>query len=168
LRKKALLAAGCLLLGAFVVSPTLAQDDEQAPQIRSGARVENPPSGQNIRVWVRRAYAEPRGYTNLNSRYSGRVSAHPVESYLRAGERRMEHCIDSAEHPEIERAPDLNGNHVIRARISVAGHEIQSIEMSEHPLSPVIERCMRAGFAQTRYHFPSSGRVIAVFYLRPR
>ena len=50
------------------------------------------------------ALIEPRGYTNLNTEYPGQVVAHPVESYLRAGERRMEHCIDSAPHPRTDEA----------------------------------------------------------------
>jgi len=167
-RARRLLVPAGLLCLALAVSPAIAQEaTPEAANIRSGARVANPPSGQHVSVTVRRAFLEPRGH-NLNRRYRGRVSSHPLERNLRTGQRRLEHCIDSAPHPALELSPDLNGSTVIRARIVIAGRQITSVTMSDSPISPVVEACLRAGFQQTRGHLPRSGRVIAVFYMRPR
>ena len=171
-RTRALLSLAGLLGLAFTVSAAIAhraiaQEGSTEAQVRSGARVANPPSGQNIRVQFRRAYVEPRNH-NLNRPYRGRVTSHPLERYLRTAERRIEHCLDSAPHPALALAPDLNGNTVIRARIVIEGREITSMHMSDHPISPLMEQCLRAGFQATRGHLPRSGRVISVFYLRPR
>ncbi len=167
--RKLLTLAGLfsLWLGSAAAHHAIAQEGSTEAQIRTGARVASPPSGQNIRVQFRRAYVEPRNH-DINRRYRGRVTSHPIERYLRTAERRLEHCIDSAPHPALALAPELNGNTVIRARLVIQGREITSVNMSDHPISPLLEQCLRAGFQATRGHLPRSGRIISVFYLRPR
>jgi hypothetical protein len=156
-----------LLVAALLAwpAPGAAQDSEA--QVQTGARVENPPSGQNIRVLVHRAIVEPERRYDLESEYEGRVRSHPIHRLLRMGERRMEHCIDSAQHPVLGVGP--NGpNTAIRARLVFRRGRLVSIQMSNHALSPLIELCLRAGFDRARRQLPREGRIIATIHLRPR
>jgi len=165
LRHRTALFIGSLLCLPLVAPVTAAQEAD--PQIRTGARVADPPSGQNIRVLVHRAFIEPERNYDLNRPYRGRVRNHPVHRLLRMGERRLEHCIDSAPHSVLGVGQD-GPNTVIRARLTFRGRRVLRIHMSDHDLSPLVERCLRAGFEQSRGQLPRAGRVIATIHLRPR